>query len=71
MERRVKAFNPANAFERYSDEEKKGCAQCVMVILDKLDPVHLKKHLGSYQISQQEIEDNIREWSNRFTPAAS
>ena len=71
MERRVKAFNPANAFERYSDEEKKGCAQCVMVILDKLDPVHLKKHLGSYQISQQEIEDNIREWSNRFTPASS
>ena len=71
MERRVKAFNPANAFERYSDEEKKGCAQCVMVILDKLDPVHLKKHLGSYQISQQEIEDNIREWSNRFTQAAS
>lgn len=71
MEKRVKAFNPANAFERYSDEEKKVCAQCVMVILDKLDPVHLKKHLGSHQISQQELEDHLRKWSDRFTPAAS
>ena len=68
MEKRVKAFNPTNAFERYSDEEKKKCAQCVMVILDKLDPVHLKKHLGCCQISQQEIEGNLRKWSNRFTP---
>ncbi|MCU9986970.1 AAA family ATPase [Mobiluncus curtisii] len=70
MEKRIKAFNPTNAFERYSNEEKKKCAQCVMVILDKLDPVHLKKHLGSCQISQQEIENHLREWSNRFTPAA-
>ena len=71
MEKRVKTLNPANAFERYSDEEKKGCAQCVMVILDKLDPIHLKKHLGSCQISQQEIENNLRKWSGRFTPVAS
>ncbi|NMX04416.1 AAA family ATPase [Mobiluncus mulieris] len=70
MEKRIKAFNPTNAFERYSDEEKKRCAQCVMVILDKLDPVHLKKHLGSCHISQQEFEDHLREWSNRFTPVA-
>lgn len=71
MVKRVKAFNPTNAFERYSEEEKKRCAQCVMVILDKLDPVHLKKHLGSCQISQQEIENHLREWTDRFTPAAS
>lgn len=71
MEKRVKAFNPANAFERYSDEEKKRCAQCVMVILDKLDSVHLKKHLGSCQIDRQEVEDNLREWSSSFTPATS
>lgn len=70
MEKRIKAFNPTNAFERYSDEEKKRCAQCVMVILDKLDPIHLKKHLGSCQISQQEIENHLREWSVLFTPAA-
>lgn len=70
MENRVKAFNPTNAFERYSDEEKKRCAQCVMVILDKLDPVHLRKHLGSCRISQREIEDHLKEWSGRFAPAA-
>ncbi len=71
MEKRVKAFNPVNAFERYSDEEKKLCAQCVMVILDKLDSVHLKKHLGSCRIDRQEVEDNLREWSSSFTPATS
>lgn len=71
MEKRVKAFNPVNAFERYSDEEKKRCAQCVMVILDKLDSVHLMKHLGSYRIDRQEVEDNLREWSSSFTPATS
>lgn len=70
MKNRVKAFNPTNAFERYSDEEKKRCAQCVMVILDKLDPVHLRKHLGSCGISRREIEDHLKEWSGRFAPAA-
>ncbi|WP_336620330.1 hypothetical protein [Propionimicrobium lymphophilum] len=45
MENRVKAFNPTNTFERYSDEEKKKCAHRVMVILHKLDHVHLKKQL--------------------------
>lgn len=67
MKERVKAFNPANAFERYSNDEKKGCAQCVMVILGKLDSVHLKKHLGKCGVSQQDIENNLRNWSNRFT----
>ena len=71
MEKRVKAFNPVNAFERYSDEEKKRCAQCVMVILDKLDSEHLKKHLGSCRIGRQEVADNLREWSSSFTPATS
>mgnify|MGYP001080534036 CR=1 FL=1 len=68
MERRIKAFNSAISFERYSDEEKKGCAQCVMVILSKLDPVHLKKLLSKYGVSQQELDSHLNEWSTRFTP---
>ena len=77
MENRVKAFNPTNTFERYSDEEKKKCAQCVMVILHKLDHVHLKKQLVDWKKGRQsfdrwsDIENHLGEWSQSFTPTTA
>ncbi|WP_418968677.1 AAA family ATPase [Alloscardovia omnicolens] len=78
MEKRVKAFNPTNSFERYSDEEKKKCAQCVMVILDKLDRVHLKKQLVDWKKKDRhasdrwsDIENHLGEWSQSFTPTTA
>lgn len=69
MEQQVKAFNPANSFERYSYEEKKKCAQCVMVILNKLDSVHVKKQLEKHlpkRILGAELDSNVAEWEKRF-----
>jgi hypothetical protein len=66
MEMRIKTFNPALSIERYSDEEKRRCAQCVMVILGKLDLVHLQKLLGKCDVEQQDIESHLREWSDHF-----
>ncbi len=71
MEDREKAFNPTNDFGRYSDEEKRKCAQCVMVILYKLDSVHLKKHLVSTEVRWEDIRRHLDEWSQSFTPMIS
>lgn len=43
MEEKVAALNPTLAFERYSYEEKRKLARCVLVILHCLDPEHVKK----------------------------
>lgn len=71
MKEKLNAFSPINAFGRYSYDEKKGCAQCVMVILNSLDSVHVKKILGKSGISQGDLEDNLKRWAERFTPQKS
>ena len=71
LQDREREFNPTNDFGRYSDEEKRRCAQCVMVILYKLDSVHLKKHLVSTQVRWEDIRRHLDEWSQSFTPTIS
>ena len=64
MKERVSSLNPTLTFERYSEKEKKQLARCVLVILNRLDSEHVKKHLGGMRVSLNEIEDNLLKWES-------
>lgn len=67
MEEKVVSLNPTLAFERYSYEEKRKLARCVLVILHRLDPEHVRKHLGKAGASLKGIESNLHKWEKELS----
>jgi hypothetical protein len=54
-------------FSRYSYDEKKACAKCVFVILDKLDHQHVRQQLKKSNVSDKDIRNKLACWESRFT----
>ena len=67
MEEKVASLNPTLAFERYSYEEKRKLARCVLVILYRLEPEHVKKHLGKTGASLKGIESSLDKWEKELS----
>lgn len=67
MRERLSAFNTPLNFSRYSYGEKKACAQCVFVILDKLDHEHVRQQLKKSNVSDKDIGSRLACWESRFT----
>lgn len=59
---RVASLSPTANFEPYSYDEKRVMARCVLVMLFRLDPDHVVKHLRNFGISSSEVQENIRRW---------
>jgi energy-coupling factor transporter ATP-binding protein EcfA2 len=66
MEERVKAFNPSYGANRYSEDEKRACAQYVLVFLYEMDPIHVIRHMAEMGVEKPEVENHIAEWKKRF-----
>lgn len=67
MEEKVASLNPTLSFERYSHEEKRKLARCVLVILYRLDPEHVKKHLGKTGASLKGIVSSLDKWEKELS----
>lgn len=67
MEEKVTSLNPTLAFERYSYEEKRKLARCVLVILRRLDAEHVKKQLKNAGASLREVESNLSKWEKEIS----
>ncbi len=67
MRERLSALSVPLNFSRYSYDEKKACAQCVLVILDKLDHEHVKQQLKKSDVSDKDIRNRIACWESRFS----
>ena len=67
MEEKVASLNPTLAFERYSYEEKRKLARYVLVILYRLDPEHVKKHLGKTGTSLKGVESSLGKWEKELS----
>ena len=67
MRERLSALNTPLNFSRYSYDEKKACAQCVFVILDKLDHEHVRHQLKKSNVSDKDIGNKLACWESRFT----
>lgn len=67
MEEKVASLNPTLAFERYSYEEKRKLARCVLVILHCLDSDHVKKQLTNAGASLREIESSLGRWEKELS----
>lgn len=59
---RVASLSPTANFEPYSYDEKRVMARCVLVMLSRLDPDHVVKHLRNFGVSSSEVQENIRRW---------
>ena len=70
MKERLSSLNPTMSFERYSFENKRACAQCAILILNKLDSAHVGKLLAKRGISEGDVSLNIKAWAERFTPSS-
>lgn len=66
MKETVSSLNPTLEFERYSYDEKKKLAQCVLLILYHLDPVHVKKQFEKVSLSLTEAESNLNKWEEEL-----
>ena len=53
---RVASLSPTAIFEPYSYEEKRVMARCVLVMLSRLDPDHVVKHLRNFGVSPTEVQ---------------
>ena len=71
MKERVVSLNPALSFERYSCDEKRALARCMLVMLNCLDPVHIKKQIGESvngkTVSLKELENNLCKWRRELS----
>ena len=70
MQEEVTLMSPTICFERYSCEEKKKLARCVLVILNRLDPEHIKKQLGLLGVDLGIVDENLRQWEAALSVAA-
>lgn len=61
---RVSTMNPSDRFERFSYEDKRSCAQCVLLMLYTLDQTHVKRQLKDVSIT--ELQGRIAAWRSRF-----
>ena len=59
---RVSSLSPTASFEPYSYEEKRVMARCVLVMLSRLDPYHVVRHLRNFGVSPSEVQENVRRW---------
>ena len=59
---RVASLSPTASFEPYSYEEKRVMARCVLVMLSRLDPYHVVRHLRNFGVSPSEVQENVRRW---------
>lgn len=59
---RVASLSPTAIFEPYSYEEKRVMARCVLVMLSRLDPDHVVKHLRNFGVSPTEVQESVRQW---------
>jgi wobble nucleotide-excising tRNase len=66
MRERLSSLNPPLSFSHYSYEEKKACAQCVFVTLNKLNHEHVRKQLKKVNVSEKDINNKITSWEQRF-----
>ncbi|EPD33057.1 hypothetical protein HMPREF9306_00586 [Propionimicrobium lymphophilum ACS-093-V-SCH5] len=62
---RVSTMNPSDRFERFSYEDKRSCAQCVLLMLYKLDQTHVKRQLKGISIA--ELQRQVAAWETRFS----
>lgn len=62
---RVSTMNPSDRFERFSYEDKRSCAQCVLLMLYTLDQTHVKRQLKDISIT--ELQGQIAAWESRFS----
>ena len=62
---RVSTMNPSDRFERFSYEDKRSCAQCVLLMLYALDQTHVKRQLKDVSIT--ELQGRIAAWESRFS----
>lgn len=62
---RVSTMNPSDRFERFSYEDKRSCAQCVLLMLYTLDQTHVKRQLKDVSIT--ELQGRIAAWESRFS----
>ena len=69
MRERLTSLSPVIDFERYSYEEKRVAAQCVLVILHCMDKQHITKRLKNCSIPSTELTRNLKLWEERFTPS--
>ena len=69
MQDEVTLMSPAICFERYSCEEKKKLARCVLVILNRLDSEHIKKQLGTLGVNLDDVDDNLNQWEATLSVA--
>ena len=70
MQDEVTLMSPTICFERYSCEEKRKLARCVLVILNRLDPEHIKKQLGLLGVDLGIVDENLRQWEAALSVAA-
>lgn len=59
---RVASLSPTASFEPYSYDEKRAMARCVLVMLSRLDPYHVVRHLRNFGVSSSEVQENVRRW---------
>ena len=62
---RVSTMNPSDRFERFSYEDKRSCAQCVLLMLYTLDQTHVKRQLKGVSIT--ELQGQIKAWESKFS----
>ena len=62
---RVSTMNPSDRFERFSYEDKRSCAQCVLLMLYTLDQTHVKRQLKGISIA--ELQRQVAAWETRFS----
>lgn len=67
---RVASLSPTASFEPYSYEEKRVMARCVLVMLSRLDPYHVVRHLRNFGVSPSEVQENVRRWEEPLEQGA-
>lgn len=67
MQEKVSSLNSTFSFERYSYDERKALAKCVLMALHLLDAEHVKKQLANAGASVNEVESNLIKWEKEFS----
>lgn len=67
MQEKVFSLNSTFSFERYSYDERKALAKCVLLALHLLDAEHVKKQLDKAGASVNEVEFNLSKWKKEFS----
>ena len=67
MQEKAFSLNSTFSFERYSYEERKTLAKCVLLVLYLLDAEHVRKQLCIAGASVNEVESNLKKWQKEFS----